>query len=448
MGRKRGTSFPPYPRKAHRSGQARIKQAGHEIYLGVHGSPESWAEYRRRLAAWEDGRRGVPAISAGPARALTIDGLVAAFWQNASAKRYRTADGGTKSELGNFPFSLAPLLAMYGGTPANEFRGPQLLAVQEAMISGSWRTEEERQAMRGHRYGQGWARSVCNRALSRIKLVFRLAEAQGLVQEGTYEHLKTVPGLELDQAGVRETDDRAPVPADVVEKTLPHCNHVVRAIVELLLLTAARPKEIRLLTPASIAQDGRIEVAKGYWITLGAGCWGCRLKRHKTAHKKQRRVILFGPQAQAVLRPFLDRPADQYLFSPAEAMTKRDENRRASRKTPVQPSQVCRKKPNAKRRPGNHYDRRGLLSAVRYAADAADRAGRRKLEQAGLPLPEGRIVPAWTPYQLRHLAAVRLIEQFGWDVARVVLGHSQEEMTRRYGLEDMRAAAKAMGEAG
>ena len=39
-------------------------------------------------------------------------------------------------------------------------------------------------------------------------------------------------------------------------------------------------------------------------------------------------------------------------------------------------------------------------------------------------------VPRWHPDQLRHNAATRLVQQFGWDVARMALGHRQVRMTR------------------
>jgi len=160
-----------------------------------------------------------------------------------------------------------------------------------------------------------------------------------------------------------ETDDVAPVPEENLAATVPCCNHVVRAVVE-LLLTAARPKEIRLLRPRDVNTQGRVEVAKGYWVQLGAGVWAVRLKRHKTAAKKVRRVILFGPRARAILRPFLERPPDAYLFAPAEAIVKRDADRRAARESKAQPSQICRKRPGARRKPGDHYSRTAFAVAA------------------------------------------------------------------------------------
>ena len=252
----------------------------------------------------------------------------------------------------------------------------------------------------------------------------------------------------MDQGGARETDDVAPVPRAAVEATLPHLNHVVRAIVQLLLLTGARPKELRELRPRDIDQDGRVEIAKGYWVTLGSGCWATRLSRHKTAHKNSAASSSGAPRRKRSCCPSSKRrPADGYLFSPAEAMARRYELLRASRKSKVQPSQVTRARPVPLLRPGDCYTRRALRQSVVYGRRAAERAAGRRLAEAGEPLPAAAIVPAWTPYQLRHLAAVNLVVEFGWDIARIVLGHSEEEMTRRYGSEDYCKAARAIGTA-
>ena len=70
---------------------------------------------------------------------------------------------------------------------------------------------------------------------------------------------------------------------------------------------------------------------------------------NKTDYRGQTLTIFIGPRAQDVLRPFMDRPADVYLFSPREARLQRLAARRAARKTPVQPSQMDRSKPRRKR---------------------------------------------------------------------------------------------------
>ena len=163
---------------------------------------------------------------------------------------------------------------------------------------------------------------------------------------------------------------------------------------------------------------------------LGSGIWCARLKKHKTAKKKVRRVLLFGPKAQAILRPFLEgRDPGAYLFSPAEAMALRAQLRRKARKSKVQPSQRSRRKARPQRTPADHYGRCALERSVKYAC-----------KKAG--------VQPWHPYQLRHAAATRVVEEFDLDTARIILGHTKEEMTRRYAVDDLRGAAEAQHKAG
>lgn len=54
----------------------------------------------------------------------------------------------------------------------------------------------------------------------------------------------------------------------------------------------------------------------------------------------------------------------------------------------------------------------------------------------------------WSPHQLRHSAATRLVEQFGWDVARIVLGHRTVDATRIYALDNIAKAMEAVGRVG
>src|SRR5262245_47713099 len=73
--------FPPYPARPHRSGQARIRLEKKQVYLGKHGSPESWAEYQRRLEAWRRGQDEAPNLELAPPAepARTVADLTAAF---------------------------------------------------------------------------------------------------------------------------------------------------------------------------------------------------------------------------------------------------------------------------------------------------------------------------------------------------------------------------------
>ncbi len=47
--------------------------------------------------------------------------------------------------------------------------------------------------------------------------------------------------------------------------------------------------------------------------------WIYRPVHHKTAYRGVAKEILLGPRCQGILEPFISRPDDAYLFSPAEA---------------------------------------------------------------------------------------------------------------------------------
>ena len=92
----------------------------------------------------------------------------------------------------------------------------------------------------------------------------------------------------------------------VVKATLPHLTAPLAAMVKLQLLTGARPGEIASLRPRDVDRSD-------------PASWVYRPGSHKTEHHGRDRVIVLGPRAQKVLRPWLDRDPDMNCFRPAEA---------------------------------------------------------------------------------------------------------------------------------
>src|SRR5262249_9585446 len=94
--------------------------------------------------------------------------------------------------------------------------------------------------------------------------------------------------------------------------------------------------------------------------------------KHKTAYRGQARVILIGPRAQEVLRPWLRLNLQEYLFQPREVMEQYRAELRRNRKTPMTPSQAERRpKKHARRAPGERYRVTSYDHAVMDACDAA-----------------------------------------------------------------------------
>ena len=186
-------------------------------------------------------------------------------------------------------------------------------------------------------------------------------------------------------------------------------------------LTGCRPGEVCSLRPCDLDRS--------------ADVWAYRPAGHKTEHLGRERIVWIGPQAQEVLLPYLLRAPDAYCFSPAESDEKRKAEMRAARKTKVQPSQVCRRKPRPKRKPRDRYVKDSYGRAVRRAVQKANKT---RVQSAQEPLP------LWHPNQLRHSVATRVRREFGLEGSQVVLGHARADVTQIYAERDGKLAAEIM----
>src|SRR5262249_5427355 len=155
------------------------------------------------------------------------------------------------------------------------------------------------------------------------------------------------------------------------------------------------PGEAVLLRPCDLLQSEQVDLGQGLVLKL-KGVWAHLPAQHKTARKGHKRVILFGPKAQAVLEPLLDRDPQAHLFSPAESLAWFRAQWRAARKTRVQPSQEARSRPaqSLTRQPRTSFTVPGYDLAIRQACKRAK-------------------VHCWSAHRLRHNAATSLTREFG-----------------------------------
>lgn len=373
---------------------------GTRRYLGTYGTPESRQRYDALIAEWKSGG-GLP-LSA--ARDLRVIELVDRYWTHTQAY-YRKPDGTPTSEQDLIKRALAVLVGLYGDLPAKDFSPVKFKAVRTKMIE------------------KGWCRKVVNGMVDRVKRMIRWAVENELVPPDVHHGLQAVSGLRRGRCEARESEPVKPVPSHLLDATLPHLSPQVAAIVQLQLLTGARPGEVCQLRACDLDMSGTV--------------WIYRPGSHKTEHHGHERIIYLGPKAQEVIRPFLKLDTQAYLFSPAEAEAHRRERQHAARKTPMscgnRPGTNRTKKP--KRPPGNRYDRTSYRRAISRACDVAfpppESLGKREGEAGPAPLtPEQaaelkrwRKLHRWHPHQLRHNAATQLRAEFGIDVAQTILGH-------------------------
>jgi integrase len=440
---------PPVPkyRKHKQSGRAivtlSIRQGDQitrrDVLLGPHGTPQSYQEYNRVVSEWlaSNGTAQPPPLAAaGGAAAVTVGELIVRFFEKHVQTYYRHADGQPTTEPENFRQALRSLKALYQDLPVREFTPPKLRTWQ-LEVTKPMRTVLD--PLTGEpRQVRGWARSNANKHIARVKQMFKWGMGEPIepdslhmiVPPDVYTALSAVSGLKKNRCHARETEKVKPVPEIYVAAVLPFLSAQVRAMVQLQILTGARPGEIAGMTSAQIDTTGKQ--------------WVYRPAHHKTEHHDVVREIPIGARARGVLEPFLKRELSAYLFSPKEAEAQRLAALHALRTTPA----------NEGNRPGYHdstrsgqprrmlndfYSVDSYRGAVERACDKADRwaKGARVIGN------DERLVPRWHPHQLRHNAATKIraeFPEFALEAAGAVLGHKTVSATLIYAERNARLA--------
>ncbi len=277
--------WPPSIHK-HKSGQAFVRVAGRDYYLGQHGSPEADAAYRALVARL--GPKGIAPTA--PVPSLRVKDVLARWWAE-ERPRYAPAS----REPAAMAQAMRPLRALFGDHPAAAFDSAALEVLQLAMAAGTW--------------AEGaipWCRNVINRHVSRIKTIWRWAERKKLIPPGSWANLKSVPGISRNDARVRQTERRRPVNQAQVDAILARMRSKVgRALVQVQWLTAMRPAEL-------------LSMRTGDLDMTGPDVWIYRPATHKNAWRGQERIVHLGPVAQAILQAWLkpDQPEWPVFHAP------------------------------------------------------------------------------------------------------------------------------------
>lgn len=269
-----------------------------------------------------------------PDHTMTVVELCAAYLD--FAERYYVKDGRPTDQMGTVRRAIRVTKELYAHTPAAEFGPLALRAIQDHMVKNPFAHPHSKRRV-------PYCRSTINSTCGCIRRMFKWAASHELVPVEVYGALAMVPGLKQGRTAARERRAVRPVADDVVERTLPHLPPVVGDMVRFQRLTGARPGEVCSIRPMDLDRTGKV--------------WEYRPASHKTQHVGRERVVFIGPQAQAILVPYLLLPADACCFSPAESENKRRQEMRASRKTRVQPSQQNRRKARPRRPPPRATER-------------------------------------------------------------------------------------------
>jgi integrase len=402
------------------SGQAYVKIDGRRIYLGSHNSTESKRRYSEEIDRWRElqecGR--LPDIRVGELILIYLEKHV---------RRHYVKTGRPTSEQFVVQAALR-FLAKHRHVLCADF-GPRLLKDVRADIVRS-----------------GLARETVNRYAAHIRQMFEWAVSEELIPERVYVALKTVKALLAGRTDAPDHERVKPVPIAFVEAIQPYVSRQVWGMIQMGLLTGARPGEIVSMHVGDINTSGRI--------------WEYVPREHKMQHKGQDRVIMIGPKAQAILQEFLKPSVVAYVFSPAEADRERRERLRAERKSPLTPSQAARQpRENGQRRPKDHYTvasyRRAIERACEIAFGMPDHV---RSIPIGLPADEEkrrrreaalwRKGHCWHPNQLRHTFGTEARREGGIETSRILLGHTSIATSEIYAEPDRTAAQQMIAKIG
>ncbi len=363
------------------SGRAFVEIDGRRHYLGKHDLPATEQAYHALVGEWIANGYRLPV----PPEEISLLEVCDAYLEHCETY-YAPVGGMPSSTLCEIRMVLREVLARYSINPATQFGPNALRAVRKVWID------------------RDNAISTINARVGIIKRMFKWAASHEMLPEETYRSLATLDGLRRGRGQGKNPVKRKPAHLEDVEATLPHLPHVLQAIVKVQLYTGARPSEILKLRRGDIDCTGEV--------------WTAIIREHKNSFRGKERRLFFGPRAQSVLRTFLLRKDNEYLFSPTDAEKERHSKANGPGRRPDQ-------KPNPKKTDrciGDHYEAHGYARAISRVCDEHD-------------------IPKWTPYQLRHLAATTIEATSDMETAKAILGHAGLDITQVYVHRDNKTAA-------
>ncbi len=424
-----GSKLPKYRKQ--RSGQARVTINGRDYYLGPHGSKASVREYDRIIAEYLASGRS-------PSFGIVAERYSVAMMLADYLRYCRVYYGtGKTSEYVRIKPAVKVLKDLYADHEAAEFGPIGYKAVRQVMIEA------------------GLSRQGVNARMKKVVRAFKWAASEGKIPAGVFGTLKLIPSLKSGRTVAPDTEPVTPVADWIVDKTVTSLPQIVADMVRLQRLIGCRPGEVCNLTPASFDRTNDV--------------WVATLSEHKTKHHGHTRKLYVGPQAQAIILPYLDRDEDIHLFRPCDVVTMRREQASNARTTPLS----CGNRPGKRaggfqrgsyrKSPGDAYTTESYRRAIHNACDKAfpapeplsqrdgesDAARWRRLTKIEADmLKTWQSEHRWGPNRLRHSKGTEVRKKYGLEAAQVTLGHRSADVTQVYAERDEELALKVAREAG
>lgn len=383
------------------SGQAYVTLNSKTIYLGPYDTAQSKAEYDRVIAEWLAAGKE---IGLAPSK-LRTGVLCHLFWDQHGKTYYLTRGkiGDYWRWVKNIVFSMAEQL---GSVPVASLLPKHLIALRHHWVTRSVTRQDQNLTIgTAKRKVRGLGRSKANSATRIAVEVIRWGVEQGHVPSAVLEGFKAVKPLQANKCGIPEPEPIGPVPQEHIDAVLAIASKRYADMIRVQLLTGMRPGELCLMRVSHIDQSQQP--------------WRYIPPHHKTEHKSKQRVIMIGPKAQEILKPWIERANNMEVFEKGKAKA-------TAKDCPIFPTSPASNKLIGKPRCNTSQNYRDRIASL------CDRAK----------------VPRWSPNQLRHNAATLIRAAAGLDSARSVLGHSSTSTTEIYAEKDWTIAAKIISEIG
>lgn len=266
------------------TGQARVRVAGRDYYLGQYGSVESRRKYGELIAKLASGldidaERLKAGAKVEPGQ-FTVNELCLAFMRH--AETYYVKDGEQTAEVDCYRSAIRVLVNLYGHETVDSFGPLALKATRMKMIA------------------ETWCRDYVNKQVCRVRHIFRWGVENELVNPTTLQKLEALSPLLRGRTEAPDYPPPKPVPSEEIEAVRASLSQRHRDLIDLQLSSGARPGELLKLTTRIIDRS--------------KGIWTVNLASHKTAHHGKERILYFGPKAQLILNRYLSDELDERLF--------------------------------------------------------------------------------------------------------------------------------------
>jgi integrase len=298
------------------------------------------------------------------------------------------------SERSYYQRALRLLIKKFGPIPIADFGPVKLQEFQNWLITNEFeRKYKDRNGKVTKTRKYFLTRTTAKHLIRNLRAVFKWGVSQELVPPHQLVAIQSLAGL---KRGI-VNEPRAPVEWSDVEKMLLNAPPALSAMVQLHWLTGCRSQDICGMKSSDINCNGPL--------------WEWVIKKHKTAHRGQKRILHLGPKAQTILKPWLNTEAHCFLTVFGRPFR------------------------------SDTYGK-SVLNALAKLTDPplARPHSRERFEAAGIPF--------WTPHQLRHARATEIREQFGIEAAQAVLGHASLQATQIYAKRQVEIARQIAREAG